>query len=162
MNSQRVAQRVLNIVGFVRVFVARVSLLPPQRSLMPVPVPVRRRFGSTRWLASSRRTGWLTLLVGFVLVAAVPAWAGPRPCWPASRTSPTRRCGRLPARVGGEPANPDFPVVALVNTTGESRVLLLGSMRAMGQTPFDHGSHHPRHGRRPRDYDPDAYVTSAS
>ena len=139
MNNQRVAQRVLNIVGFVRVFVARVSLLPPQRSLMPVPVPVRRRSGSTRWLASSRRTGWLPLLVGFVLVAAVPAWAGP-PALPAgvpNLLDPAVRAHFQGVPVANLQGNPDFPVVALVNTTGEEpRVLLLGLDARNGTDTF--------------------------
>ena len=132
-------RHLLNIVGFVRAFVARVSLLAPRQCLTLVPVPVRRRFGSPRWLASSRRTGWLPLLVGFVLVAAVPAGAGP-PALPAgvpNLLDPAVRAHFQRVPVANLQGNPDFPVVLLVNTTREeSRVLLLGLDARNGTDTF--------------------------
>jgi len=139
MNNQRVAQRFVNIVGFVGGLVARGSLLSPQRNLMPAPVPVRRRSGSTRWLALRRRTGWLPLLAGLVLMAAVPAWAG-APALPAgvpNLLDPAVRAHFQRVWVANVRGNPDFPVVALVNTTGEEpRVLLLGIDARNGTDTF--------------------------
>ena len=139
MKDQHVSQRVLNIVGFIQAAIVRVSLLAPQRSLMPAPVPVQRRSGSTQWLASSRRTGWLPLLVGLVLVAAVPAGAG-APALPAGVPDiydPVVRTHFQGVPVANLQGNPDFPVVALVNTTGEEpRALLLGLDARNGTDTF--------------------------
>ncbi len=82
MKNQRMSQRVSNIVEYLRAVIAGVSLLAPPPGPTPVPVPVLRRCGRTGWLASRRRTGWLRLLAGFGLLAAVPAWAG-APALPA-------------------------------------------------------------------------------
>ena len=132
-------RQLLNIVGFVRAFVARVSLLAPRQCRTLVPVPVRHRFGSTRWLASSRRTGWLPLLVGFVLVAAVPAGAG-APALPAgvpNLLDPAVRAHFQRVPVANLQGNPDFPVVLLVNTTREEpRLLLLGLDARNGTDTF--------------------------
>ncbi len=129
MKSQRISHRVLNIVGFVQAVIARVSLLTPPRSLTSVPVPVRRRFGPTRWLDSGRRTGWLPLLAGFVLVAAVPAWAG-APALPAGVPDiydPAIRAQFQPMAVANLQDNPDLPVILLVSTTEDQpQALLLG------------------------------------
>jgi len=129
MKSQRISHRVLNIVGFVRAVIARVSLLTPPRSLTSVPAPVRRRFGPTRWLASSRRTGWLPLLAGFVLWAAVPAGAG-APALPAGVPdiyNPAVRAHYQAVEMGAVGGNPDFPMIALTNTDGDRpQALLLG------------------------------------
>ena len=126
-------RHLLNIVGFVQAAIARVSLLTSARCLTMVPTPVRRRSGSTQWLASSRRTGWLPLLVGLVLVAAVPAWAG-APALPAgvpNLLDPAVRAHFQGVPVATLQGNPDFPVVALVNTTGEEpRILLLLALDA--------------------------------
>jgi len=132
-------RHLLNIVGFVRAFVARVSLLPPQRRVMRVPVSVRHRSGPARCPASGRRTGWLPLLVGLVLVAAVPAWAGP-PALPAgvpNLLDPAVRAHFQRVWVANLQGNPDFPMVALVNTTGEEpRILLLGLDARNGTDTF--------------------------
>jgi hypothetical protein len=129
MKSQRISHRVLKIVGFVQAVVARVSLLTPPRSLTSVPVPVRRRFGPTRGLDSSRRTGWLPLLAGFVLVAAVPAGAG-APALPAGVpdiNDPAIRAHFQPMAVANLQDNPDLPVILLVSTTEDQpQALLLG------------------------------------
>jgi len=137
MKSQRTSHRVLNTGGFVQAVLARVSLLTPPRSLTSVPVPVRRRSGPTRWLASSRRTGWLLLLVGFVLMAAVPAGAGALPAGVPNLLDPAVRAHFQGVPVANLQDNPDFPVVALVNTTGEEpRVLLLGLDARNGTDTF--------------------------
>jgi hypothetical protein len=129
MKNQRISQHVLNIVGFVRAVIARVSLLTPPRSLTSVPVPVRYRPGLTRGLASSRRTGWLPLLVGFVLAAAVPAGAG-APVLPAGVPDiydPAIRAHFQPMAVAKLLDNPDLPVILLVSTTEDQpQALLLG------------------------------------
>jgi len=78
-------------------------------------------------------------LVGFVLVAAVPAWAG-APALPASVPNlldPAVRANFQRVWVANLQGNPDFPVVALVNTTGEEpRVLLLGLDARNGTDTF--------------------------
>lgn len=128
-----------NIADFVQACVARVSLLTPQRSHEPAPLHLRRRSGSTRWLALRRRTGWLFLLVGFVLVAAVPAWAGTTalPAGVPNLLDPAVRTHFQPMAVANLQGNPDFPVVALVNTTGEEpRVLLLALDARNGTDTF--------------------------
>ncbi len=129
MKSQRISQRLQSIAGFVRAGIARVSLLTPPRGLTPVPVPTRHRSGETGGLASRRRSGWLPLLVGFVLLAAVPAWAG-APTLPAGVPNlfdPAVRAHFQPVGVLNLQNNPDFPVALYVNTTGdEPKVLFLG------------------------------------
>ncbi len=129
MKNQRIWQCVLNIVGFVQAVIARVSLLTPPRSLTLVPIPVRRRSGPTRWLDSSRRTGWLPLLVGFVLVAAVPAGAGALalPAGVPDIYDPAILAHFQPVAVANLQENPDLPVILLVSTTEDQpQALLLG------------------------------------
>jgi len=139
MKSQRTSHRVLNTGGFVQAVLARVSLLTPPRSLTSVPVPVRRRSGPTRWLASSRRTGWLLLLVGFVLMAAVPAGAG-APALPAdvpNLLDPAVRAHFQGVPVANLQGNPDFPVILLVSTTEDQpQALLLGFDARNGTDTF--------------------------
>ncbi|HWU38490.1 MAG TPA: hypothetical protein VN203_12655, partial [Candidatus Acidoferrum sp.] len=105
-------------------------ILPtPPRGLTPVPVSVQRQSSPTRWLAFSRRTGWLLLLVGFVLLAAVPVWGG-APALPAGVPNifdPAVQAHFQLVAVATLQENPDLPVVLLVNITGDGpRVLLLG------------------------------------
>ncbi len=129
MKNQRISQRVSNMVGYLRAVIAGVSLLTPPRGLTPVPVPVRRWCGPTRWLASNRRTGWLPLLVGFVLLTAMPAWAGQSalPAGVPNIYDPAVQAHFQPVAVTNLQENPDLPVVLLVNTTGEQPpALLLG------------------------------------
>ena len=126
MKNQRIWRRVLRIVRSVRVATARVV---PPRGLALVPVSVRRRSCPSRWLASIRRGGWLPLLVGVVLLAAVPAWAG-APTLPAGVPNifdPAVRAHFEPVAVTNLQKNPDLPVLLLVNETEEPpRALLLG------------------------------------
>jgi hypothetical protein len=129
MKNQRMSQRVSNIVEYLRAVIAGVSLLAPPPGPTPVPVPVRRRFGRTGWLASRRRTGWLPLLVGFGLLAAVPAWAGQSalPAGVPNIFDPAVQAHFQPVAVTTLQANPDLPAVLLVSTTGElPPALLLG------------------------------------
>ena len=97
--------------------------------LTSVPVPGRHRSDQTRGLASSRRTGWLPLLVGFVLLAAVPAWAGAQalPVGVPDIYDAAVLAHFQPVAVASLRGNPDFPALLLVNTTGEPpSALLLG------------------------------------
>jgi hypothetical protein len=129
MKNQRMSQRVSNIVEYLRAVIARISLLTPPRGLTPVPVLVRRRSSPTRWVASSRRTVWPPLLMGFVLLAAVPAWAGASalPAGVPNIFDPAVQAHFQPVAVTTLQENPDLPAVLLVNTTGdEPRVLFLG------------------------------------
>jgi hypothetical protein len=128
-----------NIADLVPACVARVSLPTPQRSHEPAPLHLRRRSGSPRWLALRRRTGWLPLFLGFVLVAAVPAWAGTTalPAGVPNLLDPAVRAHFQRVWVVNLQGNEDFPVVALVNTTGEEpRVLLLGLDARNGADTF--------------------------
>jgi hypothetical protein len=94
-----------------------------------VPVSIRRRSGPSRWLASIRRGGWLPLLVGVALLAAVPSWAG-APTLPAGVPNifdPAVRAHFQAVAVTNLQKNPDLPVLLLVNETEEPpRALLLG------------------------------------
>ena len=126
MKNQRIWRRVLRIVRSVRAVIARAT---PPRGLALVPVSIRRRSGPSRWLASIRRGGWLPLLVGVVLLAAVPAWAG-APTLPAGVPNiydPAVRAHFQPVAVTNLQKNPDLPVLLLVNDTEESPpAILLG------------------------------------
>ena len=129
MKHQRISQCASKILGLFQAAIARVSLLTPPRGLAPVPVPVRRRSGPTRWLASSQRTGWLPLLVGCVLLVASPAWAG-APALPAGVPNifdPAVRAQFQAVGTANLQNNPDLPVLLFVKITGdEPQVLLLG------------------------------------
>jgi hypothetical protein len=77
--------------------------------------------------------------VGLVLVAAVPAWAGASalPAGVPNLLDPAVRAHFQRVWVANVRGNPDFPVVALVNTTGEEpRVLLLGLDARNGANTF--------------------------
>jgi len=69
------------------------------------------------------------LLLGVVLVTAMPAWAA-RPTLPAGVPNiydPEVQAHFQPVEVGNLRDNPDFPVLLLVNTLGEHpQALLLG------------------------------------
>ncbi len=115
MKNERISQRLLDIVRLVRATFARVT---PQRGPTPVPACVRRRSASTRWLPH---------LVGFVLLAAVPAWAGV-PVLPAGVPNiydPAVQAHFQLVGVENVQDNPDLPVVLLLNTDGAQPQLLL-------------------------------------
>jgi len=103
------------------------TLLP--QSIALVPGPGRRSApGTTRRTPPARTSIW-PLLLGFVLVTATPAWAA-QPTLPAGVPNiydPEVQAHFQPVEVGNLRDNPDFPVVLLVNTTGEQpHALLLG------------------------------------
>ncbi len=131
MRNQRWPQSFSTVVGFFRDVIALVGVLTLPRRLAPVRVPVRRLSpsGTTRWTPPSRRTGWLPLLVGFVLLAASPTWAGPAalPAGVPNIYDPEVQAHFQPVALANLRDNPDFPAVLLVNTTGEQpQGLLLG------------------------------------
>jgi hypothetical protein len=76
-----------------------------------------------------RLTGWLPLLVGFVLLAAMPGWAS-EPILPVGVPNiydPEVRAHFQSIGVVNLGQNPDFPAVLLVNTSGDQpQALLLG------------------------------------
>ena len=92
-------------------------------------VSIRRRSGPSRWLASIRRGRWLPLLVGFILLTTVSAWAG-APALPAGVPNifdPAVRAHFEPVGVMNLQENPDLPALLLVNNTEESPpAILLG------------------------------------
>jgi hypothetical protein len=129
MKNQRTPQRASRIVGFLGEVLVRVRMLTLPRGLAPVPIAVRRWSGTTRWLSATRRTGWLALLVGVVLLAAIPAWAGARglPAGVPDIYDAAVQAHFQPVAVASLHDDPDFPVVLLANTTGEQpQALLLG------------------------------------
>jgi hypothetical protein len=123
MKNQRISQRVSNLVRFLRGVIARVSTLTLPRALAPVPVPVRHRctFGTARRTPPRHLSGWLPLLVGFVLLATAPAWAGAvaLPAGVPNIYDPAVQAHFQPVAVTSLEANPDLPAVLLVNTAGE-------------------------------------------
>jgi hypothetical protein len=109
----------------------------PQR-LAPAPVRGVRRSGSggTQWMPLYRRTGWLASLVGFVLLAAVSAWAG-QPALPSGvpdLRDPEVRAHFQPVGVKSLGDNPDLPAVLLLNTTGDQPPALLLGLDARNGT----------------------------
>ncbi len=126
MKSRRIWRRVVKTFRSVRAAIARVT---PPRGLRLGPVAIRRRSGPTRWLAAIRRGRWLPLLMGFILLATAPAWAG-APALPAGVPNiydPAVRAHFEPVAVANLQKNPDLPVLLLVNETEESPpAILLG------------------------------------
>jgi hypothetical protein len=131
MKNQRTSRGFSRIVEFFRDTIALIGVLTFSRRLAPVPVPLRPRSvsGTTRRIPPRGHTGWLPLLVGFVLLAAIPAWAG-EPALPAgvpNMSDPEVRAHFQEVGMGNLRGNPDFPVILVVNTTGEQpQGLLLG------------------------------------
>jgi hypothetical protein len=104
------------------------TLLPQRIALIPDPGRRQSAPGTTRRTPPARTSIW-PLLLGFVLVTAMPAWAA-QPTLPAGVPNiydPEVQAYFQPVEVGNLRENPDFPVVLLVNTTGEQpQALLLG------------------------------------
>jgi hypothetical protein len=131
MKSRRMLHGLTAIVGFFRDVRAFVGVLILPQHLTPAPVPGDRRSVSsgTRRTASNRRTGWLLLLVGVVLLAALPVSAA-QPALPAGVPDfhdPEVRAHFQPVGVKSLGDNPDLPAVLLLNTAGdEPPGLLLG------------------------------------
>lgn len=131
MKDRRTPQVFSTIVGFFQDIIAPAKEFTLPLRLAPAPIPVRG------WSASNtkgptrlgRPAGWLPLLVVFVLLAAGAARAdGPTvPAGVPDIYDPEVRAHFQPAGVATLRDNPDFPVVLLVNTTGEQpQALLLG------------------------------------
>lgn len=141
MTAQRTPQRLSTVVGFFRDILALVGVLPLPRRLALVPVPGRRRSasGTPRRTPPTRLMGWLPLLVGFVLLAEISAWAD-QPALPAGVPNiydPEVRANFGPVGVVNLRGNPDFPALLLVNTTGEQpRALVLGLDARNGQATW--------------------------
>ena len=108
-----------------------VGIIVSPRRLTPIPV----RLASGAICHGGRRrpqgllTGWLPVVLGFVLLTAMPARAG-QPTLPAGVPNlydPAIQAHYQPVGVGILGDNPDFPVVYLVSRTGEQpQALLLG------------------------------------
>jgi hypothetical protein len=99
------------------------------RQQVPVPISAGGRAGTPRWVASSRRIGWLPVVVGAVLLTANTVCAA-QPVLPPGVPNiydPDVRAQFVPVAVWGLRGNPDFPMVLLVSTAGQSPpALLLG------------------------------------
>ena len=131
MKTQRMQQGGTSVVDFFRDVIVLVGWMTFPLRLTPVPVPLggalTSRTASRRPL--NRPTGWLPLLLGFFFFAAGPTWAGQAalPAEVPNILDPAVRAGFLPVGVANLRGNPDFPVVLLVNTSGEApQALLLG------------------------------------
>ena len=104
------------------------TLLPQRIALIPDPGRRQAAPGTARRTPPARTSIW-PLLLGVVLVTAMPAWAA-RPTLPAGVPNiydPEVQAHFQPVEVGNLRDNPDFPVLLLVNTLGEHpQALLLG------------------------------------
>jgi hypothetical protein len=131
MNDRRKPRSFCIIVEFFQDLLKLVggfTLLPQSIALVPGPGRRQSEPGTTRRTPPARTSIW-PLLLGFVLVAAMPAWAA-QPTLPAGVPNiydPKVQAHFQPVEVGNLRENPDFPVVLLVNTAGEQpQALLLG------------------------------------
>lgn len=124
-------ERFCTIMESFRNVITLVGIMIFPRRLAPVPIRPASGSISGREHRSPRvlLTGWLRVLVGFVLLAALPAWAE-QPALPAGVPNlydPAVQAHYQPMGIGILGDNPDFPVVYLVNRTGEQpQALLLG------------------------------------
>lgn len=129
MKKQRTPPGFSTVVGFFRDVIAIISMLTLPRRLAPVPVRRRSAAGTTRRTPPGGLAGWLPLLVGFVILTAVPAWASP-PALPASVPNihdPEVRAQFQPVGVSNLLGNPEFPVLYVVNRDGEKpQAMLIG------------------------------------
>jgi hypothetical protein len=131
MNDQRTPQHFSTMVEFFRNVITLVRILTFPRRFAPVSIPPARESISGRVGRRSRGllTAWLQVWVGFALLATVPAWAGQvtLPAGVPNLYDPAVQAHYQPVGVGILGENPDFPVVYLVNRTGEQpQALLLG------------------------------------
>ncbi len=131
MKTQRTPQHLSTVKEFFRDVITLVGMMTFPRRLAPVPAPIACRSSSGRERRTPRGplTGWLPVLVGFVLLAGMPAWAG-QPTLPAgvpNLYNPEVRAHFQPVVVGNLGGNRDFPLVLLVNLIGgEPQALLIG------------------------------------
>lgn len=120
-----------DMVQFFRDMIRFFGTMTFPRPLVPAPVSARRQVacGVTRRTASSRPISWLPLLVGLLLLAAVPARAGQAvlPAGVPNIFDSEVQAQFRPVGVANLRGNSDLPVVLLVNTTDEQpRAMLLG------------------------------------
>lgn len=131
MRNSRTPHRFSAVDEFFRNVTALIKVLILPGRLTPVPVPVRRRpaSGTIRRTPATRPTGWLPLLVGFVCLTAVPAWAG-SPALPVGVPdiyNPEVRAQFQPVGVSKLLGNPDFPLLYVVNRDGDMpQAMLIG------------------------------------
>lgn len=134
MKTEPTPQDFSALAGFFRDVIAHISTLILPRRIASVPIPVRRQSVS----GTSRRTprrglaGWLPLLVGFVFLTVVPAWAG-HPTLPVGVPNiydPEVRAQFQPVGVSNLLGNPDFPVLYVVNREGEKPQAMLIALDA--------------------------------
>ncbi|HYL79345.1 MAG TPA: hypothetical protein VEU07_00950 [Candidatus Acidoferrum sp.] len=138
MKNRRRLHGLTATVGVFRDVWALVGVLILPQHLAPAPVPGVRLSGSggTGRTPLYRRTGWLAPLVVFVLLAAVPAWAG-QPALPSGvpdLRDPGVRAHYQPVGVESLGDNPDLPAVLLLNTTGDQPLALLLGLDARNGT----------------------------
>ena len=129
MKTQRMLESVFSVVEFFRkvISLASVTTFPRRPARIPVPVRGASVSSAARRTAPSRFAGRLPLLVGFVFLAAMPAWAG-EPALPAGVPNiydPEVRAHFQPVGVANLGGNMDFPVVLLWSTTGDQPLALL-------------------------------------
>ena len=102
--------------------------------LVPIPVTLLRRPASVRGGRSrvAWRIGALALLVGILVLAQVPAWAGQQtlPADAPNIFDPGVREHFQPVGVANLRGNPDFPVLLFLNTEEEQPRLLLLALDA--------------------------------
>ncbi len=141
MRNPRTPHRFSAVGRFFRDIIALIRVLTFPRRLTPVPVPDRRRSvsGTTRGTPPRGLAGWLPLLVGFVLLGAIPAWAGP-PTLPAGVPNiydPEVRAQFQPVGVANLLGNPEFPVLYVVNQEGGTpQAMLIGLDARNGKATF--------------------------
>ncbi|HSB70509.1 MAG TPA: hypothetical protein VLT62_14385 [Candidatus Methylomirabilis sp.] len=129
MKTQRKQQGLSRVVDFFQVVIVRRMTFPLRLTPVAVPMGGMLMTRTARRSPSNRLTGWLPLLLGVVFLTAGPAWAGQAglPANVPNILDPDVRVNFQPVGVATLRGNPDFPVVLLVNTSGEEpQALLLG------------------------------------
>ncbi len=126
------AQASFSAVGeFLRNIIAQVAVMATAPSLVPVPAAAGRlaASGATRRSPAIRPINWLPLLVGFVLLVTVPAWAGKEvlPAGVPNIFDSQVQEQFQPVGVANLGGNSDFPAVLLANLTDEQpQAILVG------------------------------------
>lgn len=138
MEIQRTPQGFSTVGSVFRNVTALVGgrIFPQSLVLLPVPGQRRSVSGTSHRISATRLTGWQLLVIGLILVAAMPAWAA-QPRLPAGVPNiydPEVRAHFLPVEVGNLGDNPDFPVVLLVNAAGEQPQGLIVGLDARNGT----------------------------
>jgi hypothetical protein len=138
MNRRRMLHDLTAIARFFRDAGALIGVLILPQHLALAPVSGARRFASsgTRRTSLNRRSGWLALLAGLVLLAALPVRAA-QPALPAGVPDLHDlevRAHFQPVGVASLGNNPDLPVVLLMNTPGDKPPALLLGLDARNGT----------------------------